>query len=818
MQGQAARFGTSSRLYAKGEKKRFLIGRVSAALTASAAALMVTGEALAQSPPDPAPPPGQSSTPPAAAPTLPPIDVSPAPSKAPVKPAPKSARKAAPSVARKAAPRTKAPAPLPKAAPAIVQETPSRTETATSPLSGFVANRSATGTKTDTPLLENPQSVSVVGRPQIEQQGSQTVAESLRYTAGVLAGSRPGNRFDDIFIRGFGGFGFTAGYIQFLDGLKMQRGVSYAVPAIDAYGLERVEVIKGPASVLYGQGNPGGLVNMVSKRPTEETFHEIEILFGNYDRAQLGVDMGGALDRDGRVLYRLTALGLDSSTSVDFTDQQRIFIAPALTWRLSGDTKITFLNHYQNDPKSFQPNYLPAQGLLPGRPGVPANPYGKLPTSFYVGDPAHDSYTREWYSTGYEFEHRHSSIWTFRQNLRYQHLDSEFYAIPTRGYANPANPNSLTRAKTAVDEAFDGIVVDNQAEARFRTGAIEHKMLFGLDYQYSDANRLLGQAMGVPPLSTTNPVYFQNIPRAAFQTDQTQKSSQLGAYVQDQIKLDRLIVSLAGRYDKSEIEFDTLTLANNSTTVVNQNDEKPTYRAGALYLLDHGFAPYINYSTSFEPAPYLAVGNSPLQPMTGRQFEVGIKYQPTGYDALITASYFDIRQQNVVNPDPANPQFYVQTGEVSSRGFEIEAKASLTKQLNTIASFTYLDAEVTADRLPVNVGKRPFAVPDIMASLWADYTFRGGVLSGFGLGGGVRYISDSAGDPANTFTVPAVTLFDAAVSYDFAELNPELKGWTARINANNVFDKEYTAACYTLANGCFWGARRAVMGSLKFRW
>jgi iron complex outermembrane recepter protein len=692
-------------------------------------------------------------------------------------------------------------------------------EKALGPVDGYVAKRSITGTKTDTPILENPQSISVVGREQLEQQGSQTVAESLRYTAGVLAGSRPGNRFDDIFIRGFGGFGFTAGYIQFLDGLKMQRGISYAIPNIDQYGLERVEVIKGPASVLYGQSNPGGLVNMVSKRPTERTFGEVEFQVGNYNRTQAAFDLGGALDKEGKLLYRMTGLGLNSNTSVDFTDQQRIFFAPALTWKPTQDTTITFLNHYQNDPKSFQPNYLPAQGLLVGQPGVPANPYGRLPTSFYVGDPSHDSYKREWISSGYEFEHRFSEIWTVRQNLRYQHVTSEFYAIPANpGYVSAANPNAIARAKTSVDEAFDSVVVDNQAEAKFNTGIVSHKMLFGVDYQYSDAQRLLGQSRAVTNLSTISPVYYQNIPRAPFQTDQTQDFSQLGVYVQDQMKIDRLTVSVAGRHDTSDIKFDTLTFANNSRSIVNQNDKQFTYRAGALYLFDVGLAPYVNYATSFEPAPFLAVGNTPLAPMSGRQHEFGVKYQPLGYDALITASYFDIRQQNVVNPDPLNLGFYIQTGEVRSRGFELEAKARLTKSLNVIGSYTYIDAEVTADKLAINVGKRPFGVPANMASVWVDYTLPYGPLGGLGFGGGARYIGDSAGDPANSFFVPAVTIYDAALHYDFAYMRPELKGWTARVNANNLFDKEYVAACFTLSNGCFWGARRSVVGTVKYAW
>jgi iron complex outermembrane receptor protein len=702
---------------------------------------------------------------------------------------------------------------------AVLQPAAPIAENPTGPAQGYVATRSLTGTKTNTEIMENPQSISVVARQQIEQQGSLTVAESLRYTSGVLAGSRPGNRFDDVFIRGFGGFGFTAGYVQFLDGLKMQRGVSYAVPNVDAYGLERIEVIKGPASVLYGQSNPGGIINMVSKRPTEKAFGEAELQIGNYDRKQVAFDMGGPVDKDGRWLYRLTGLGLDSNTSVNFTEQQRIYIAPALTWKPDNDTKLTILAKYQNDPKSFQPNYLPAQGLLPGIPGVPANPYGKLPTSFYIGDPSHDSYKRELLSVGYEFEHRLSNTWTVRQNVRYQHLTSEFYAIPANpGYANTADPNQIQRAKTSVDEQFGGIVLDNQAEANFDTGFIRHKVLFGVDYQYNSASRLLGQAKGVPALSTLNPLYYQNIARAAFQTNQHQRSSQLGGYVQDQMKIDRLTISLAGRYDISNIRFDTLTFANGARSIVDQNDRQGTYRAGAIYQFDNGLAPFVNYATSFEPAPYLAFGDKPLQPMRGRQYEFGVKYQPFGYNALLTASYFDIRQQNVINGDVNHVGYYVQTGEVSSRGFEFEAKATVFESLNLIASLTLLDAKVTKDITPLNVGKRPFSVPDVMASAWADYTIQTGALRGLGFGGGVRYIGDSAGDPANSFFVPEVTLVDAALRYDFGNLSPQLKGWSARINANNLFDREYVSACYTLSNGCFWGGRRSIVGALKFTW
>lgn len=746
--------------------------------------------------------------------SLPPVEVNP--------PQQRVNRVATPSRSqRTAGPRQGVRAPARTAAPA--EATPNNAagvgERALGPVDGYVAQRSTTGSKTDTAIMENPQSISVVGREQLEQQGSNTVAESLRYTAGVLAGSRPGNRFDDIFIRGFGGFGFTAGYIQFLDGLKMQRGISYAVPNVDPYGLDRIEVIKGPASVLYGQTNPGGIVNMVSKRPKETPFGEVELQVGNYNRVQAAFDVGGLVDKEGKLLYRVTGLGLNSDTSVDFTQQQRVYIAPAFTWRPTEDTTITFLNRYQNDPKSFQPNYLPAQGLLVGVPGVPRNPYGRLPTSFYIGDPSHDSYKREQFASGYELQHRFNEIWTVRQNLRYQHVSSEFYAIPANpGYTDVANPNAIGRAKTSVDEAFDGIVVDNQAEAKFNTGLVSHKVLFGVDYQYSDASRLLGQARGVPALNTINPVYYQNIPRAAFQTDQKQDYSQLGVYLQDQMKIDRLTISLAGRHDQSDIRFDTLTLANGSRSIVNQDDKAFTYRAGAIYQLDGGLAPYANYATSFEPAPYLAAGDTPLAPMTGRSWEAGLKWQPFGYDALITASYFDIRQQNVVNPDPANLGFYVQTGEVSSRGVEVEAKARLSQTLNAIASYTYLDAEVTADRLPINVGKRPISVPSNMASIWLDYTIPYGTLAGLGFGAGSRYIGDSAGDPANTFFVPSVTLFDAAVHYDFAYVSRQLKGWTARVNANNVFDKEYVSACFVLANGCFWGARRSVIGTLKYAW
>lgn len=668
---------------------------------------------------------------------------------------------------------------------------------------GYIAAESQTATKTGTPLIETPQSVSVITRKQIEDQNSKTISEALRYTPGVAAETRTG-RYDYPNIRGFGTPGGSeANWIGLMDGLRMPRGIYYIAPAIDPYMLERVEVLKGPSSILYGAVNPGGVVNLWSKRPTSEPFHEIEVQYGTFERKQIGFDFSGPLNEDETLLYRLTGVGRDANSQVDFAEDQRLSISPALTWQPDADTKLTILSNAQRDPNAGNFNYLPYVGTV-----VDA-PWGKLPRHFTEADPNFDESRREQYALGYEFEHRFNDIWTVRQNLRFMHADYDYKSVFQNGWLTPTE---LSRQSIHSIESFDGFAIDNQAQAEFETGEVEHTALFGVDYRHNSADVLMGYG-AVDPLDVLNPVYHQNIASPSLDYATDQKLSQVGVYLQDQMKWGGLSLLTGIRGDWVDAE----TRNNYAPELVPQSDKAFSWRAALMYNFDNGLAPYASYSTSFEPVLGTDWFGNPFKPTKGEQYEVGVKYQPDGWRSFVTVSLFDITQQNVktADPDTSHPYASVQTGEVRSRGVELEAHVNLTDNFGLIGSYSYVDIENTRDT--TYQGKRPYGVPNQLASLWANYEFDDGPLDGLSLGGGVRYVGSSYGDAANSLKVPSYTLVDAALRYDFGKVNPDMKGLQLSLNAINLFDRKYVSSCWN-ENSCFYGNGRTITGTLKYQW
>ncbi|MDJ0388183.1 TonB-dependent siderophore receptor [Roseomonas sp. E05] len=675
-----------------------------------------------------------------------------------------------------------------------------------SPIEGYVAPLTTTGTKTDTPLIEAPQSVGVVTRDQIDDQAALTVSEALRYTAGVLPEVRPTSRYDSVYVRGFGGQGSSAAYVNFLDGLRQQRGVSYAIPTVDPWLLERIEVLRGPASVLYGQTGSGGIVNLVSRRPTETPIHEVRLEAGSNALLQTAFDFGGKLTEDGQFLYRLTGIGRIAETQYDYNEERRIAIAPALTWRPNDATTLTILANYQYEPEGGFYNFVPATGT------VLASPYGKLSSSFFGGDPSWNHFERRQASIGYQFEHRFDETWTVRQNFRYQHLDTVFQAVSGRSLTGG---RTLVRAGVNSIEHVDTVALDNQLQARFTTAGMEHTLLTGLDWSGSYAKRRLGNA-SVSSLDIFAPSYYVSIPTISASTYTDQDQTQLGVYAQDQIAWGRWRFNIGIRQDWA----DTDTTTRNTGVSSSQEDSAVTWRAGLLYLFDSGIAPYVSYATSFLPnsgtfAP--ARGGGTFDPTTGQMFEAGVKYQPPGMNSFIQLAAFQITQQNVLTTDPLYSNYSVQTGEIRSRGVELEGRASLSENLDLIGTYAYTEAEITSSTTAGVTGNQAPQVPKHAASAWANYRFRSGPLNGLGLGGGVRFIGETQGDEANSFTVPSVTLADLALRYQLGALRDDLKGAEVTLNVSNLFDKEYVASCSSTTN-CFFGNRRVVLAGLRYTW
>jgi iron complex outermembrane recepter protein len=665
---------------------------------------------------------------------------------------------------------------------------------------GFVASAARAGTKTNTPLIEVPQSISVVTRAQIEEQGAQRVQEALRYTSGVRT-EAAGNdtRRNVILTRGFD-TGFAGAY---LDGLKLPLGGYSGWGELDAYGIQRIEILRGPASVLYGQNTPGGVLNVTSKRPTSTPLREIELSLGNFARRQVGFDFGGPLDPGGTLTYRLTGLARESATQTDFSGADRLFIAPAFTWRPNESTSLTVLTSFQQDRNSSGYDQFPALGTI--TPSL----YGRISTRLFTGEPTFDRYNRDHQFVGYQFEHRVDETWTVRQNARYGHVSLDNLNVWASGLQ--ADQRTLNRRTLSSLESLHSFGIDNQLQAQGTIGAVEHTTLFGIDYQrtWFDQRTGLGNA---PPLDAYAPVYGAAIAAPPITTSQYVRTGQFGVYAQEQLKLGRLALTAGLRQDYADQVVDN-RLTNTRTST---DASATTWRLGAVYLTDLGLAPYASYSTSFVPNARTDYFGNILKPTTGEQYEVGVKFQPAGSNSFVTVSAFQITQQNVLTTDLDHPGFSVATGEIRSRGIEAEATMSLADGLNLIGTYTYNDVRNTKANTAI-VGKTPVYVPAHMASLWASYTAQSGALRGLTVGAGLRYVGATPGDTANTFYVPAVTLVDAAIHYDLEHIRPELKGFRASITANNLFDKEYVSSCFS-SSICYWGNRRSVLASLRYRW
>ena len=667
------------------------------------------------------------------------------------------------------------------------------------PVGGYVAKSSLTATKTDTPLMETPQAISVISSEQMEAQNASSIGATLRYVPGVVSETTGAadTRYGGLVIRGFD----MNSEAFYRDGLKLP-GTTYAdFQTLDPYGAERVEVLKGPTSVLYGQNGPGGLVNYVSKRPTDTPLREISIEGGSFGKAETQFDFSGPLAEGSDWSYRLTGVGRLSDSQVDFVEDNRFFIAPALTYSPDADTTLTILGNYQRDEAGWGLQFMPALGT------VFPNKGRRIPTDRFLGEPDFDYYNTTQASLGYLFEHNFSEDLTVRQNVRYSHLENDQKIAYGAGYVN-ADTGELARWADNGASRLNSFGMDNQVQYEFDTGALSHTLLGGLDYRwtrFSDKSDFYN----VDPINVFDPIYGSAPIFGGHSNNTVTSQHQLGLYAQDQIKIDNWSFALGGRYDWANTELDN-RLAG---TITDKSVSAFTGRVGALYAFDNGIAPYASYTESFLPPLDVSPAGTLFEPETGRQWEAGVKYQPPGYDSYVTASVFHLTRDNAIRYDAVGGTWEPrQTGQITSRGFELEGVASITHNFNLRLAYTFLDVEITEDPDGGNEGRWPTAIPQHTASLWADYRVdNDSALDGLGIGGGVRYVGSSFGDEGNTFKVPGSVVFDAALSYT-------KDNYTFSLNATNLFDKEYVASCFNAEFGCFYGERRRVMAKATIRW
>ncbi|PWL00423.1 iron complex outermembrane receptor protein [Pantoea allii] len=670
-------------------------------------------------------------------------------------------------------------------------------ENAWGPVGSVVAKRSATATKTDTPLRKTPQSITVVTREEMDLLGPQTLKDAFRYSADVMVDSRGSvSGFNSVNIRGFSQVGDNI----YLDGLKLQSD-SFTSFQVDPYMLERAELLRGPASVLYGLSDPSGIIALVSKRPTPETLREVQFKAGNHNLFQTGFDFGGAVDDDNKLTYRLTGVASDQDQQQTGEKAKRYSIAPSFTWRPSDKTQFTFLSSFLDEPDTGWFGYLPKEGTVTSGAG------GKLPTSFNDGEPGYNKISRKQKLVGYAFDHQINDSWTIRQNLRYGTVDMDYRTI-FGSQISPFDPSQLTRGALKAKEHLSTFAVDTQAQHTFSTYAVDHTLLMGVDYRRTRND--VWQALGIASsLNLVNPVYGNTAVQYFGYRDQVDHLQQTGLYLQDQAEWNHWVFTLGGRYDWSEVDS-VNRLTNN--TAAGQDDNEFTWRGGLNYLFDNGISPYISYSESFLPTAGSDYTGKMFQASRAKQYEAGIKYIPDNQLISATLSVFQLTKDKNLSSDPEHILYSIQNGEQRSRGIELETKAALTENVDIIGSYSYTDAEYTKDTL--YQGNRPAEIPKNMAALWGNYTFHETSLSGLTVGLGSRYIGSTEGDNANSFKVKPYTIWNAVIQYDLGRFS--MPGSTIGLNVNNLFDKNYVAGCYA-TTACFYGAERQITATATLR-
>lgn len=669
--------------------------------------------------------------------------------------------------------------------PAVRVTATAERDTATGPVPGYVARVSATATKTDTPVIEVPQSISIIGREEMDARGAQDVMDVVRYTPGVTTSTYgPDNRgWEYILLRGF-----EAGVNGiYRDGLG-QPAFLPTYYLTEPYGLERVEVLRGPSSMVFGKGDAGGIVNRVSKQPGERV-REIELQYGNFQRKQLAFDLGDQVGNNTDLSYRVVGLGLDSNDQDRYPDGRKLnhtrsYIAPSVRWQPNATTSLTVFGEYLRNSTGEDPYYLTQNYVL---------------YPIKVGDYSFGQLKQTSGAVGYRFETALNDSWTLRQNFRYSQIEMSRRVVWADSLGE--DQHTLSRIARTWNNPVNLAALDTSVQGKLQYDAVRHTVLLGVDYsdQKGRQQRFIGAA---PNLDLFAPVYGQAV---ATPTDPmnnlAQSTRQTGFYAQDQIKFgENWVVTLGGRQDHvRQLTDDYLNVGH-----TRQSDSAFSGRAGLTYLLGNGWAPYISHVTSFLPNSGVDANSEPFKPSRGKQVEVGVKFQPVGTRTLFTAAVFDLRKTNVVTYDPATGEGR-QVGRQRSRGIELEAKGEVAPGLNIAAAYTWLDMKVLDSADASEVGKIPPLVPRQSASVWLDYTLG----NGLGFGGGVRYVGKRQNDEQNSTFERGVTLLDAVAHY---ERGP----WRFALNVSNLADKKYNSICYH--GECYQGTRRTATLTARYRW
>lgn len=629
---------------------------------------------------------------------------------------------------------------------------------------GYIVDNATTATRTETPLRDIPQSIQVVPQQVLEDQQVIRASEALRNVSGVQRGNTVGGTSEIFNIRGFQQFGGTL-----RDGFNFRNNFSLAETA----NLERIEVLRGPASVLYGNLDPGGVINYVTKSPLSEPFYEAALQVGSFGLVRPTLDLSGPLNPEQTVLYRLNAAYERGGNFRDFdTDVERFFVSPVITWAINDRTDIRLELEYVNDRRPFD------RGIVALGTGIADIPFDRV-----LGEPD-DFDERTSLLAGYRLEHRFSNDWTVRNRFRFSFLDQ--IAEQTELLELDEATGNLSRQFSRNEQQITSYELQTDLVGNFATGSIQHTLLFGVDLSWlRDPFTFRGESDSSSSINIFDPVSGivsrPDRDEFPFVFSSESQTNTIGVFLQDQITLtENLKLLVGGRFDNID----------QSSTSDGESDERQDQafspRVGIVYQPIEPISLYTSFSRSFQPNFGTRVDGSVLEPVRGTQYEVGVRGEFLDNRLIANLAAYEITVSNLAVTDPDNPNFSIPSGEQRSRGVELDVTGEITPGWNIIASYAYTDARVTKDD-NLQPGNLIEGVPFNSASLWSTYEIQTGDVQGLGFGLGLFYVGERQGDLNNTFQVPGYVRTDASVFY-------QRNNWRAAININNLFNIDYIEA------------------------
>lgn len=660
--------------------------------------------------------------------------------------------------------------------------------------SSYVATKATSALKSDAPLFKTAQSVSVVTREQLDQKQAKTLAEALEGVAGVEAGKLGRRGWDDFVIRGQ-----TSSDSVYVDGLRVGQNTYVAT---ELSGMDQVQVLKGPASINFGLVAPGGMVNLVTKRPEAENFARASMTYGSYNLKEGTFDLNYSPNNSEKGAFRLNGRIADQDDPTDYVYFKNYYISPSYNFDLGDNTDLSVIASYQHR------EYIRQQGL-PVIGTLKDNPNGAIDRSLYIGDPNFGKYEADVYRTGYTFKHAFDNGWSFNQNFAVQKTEMDGTAVfaQTKKFWADSSYTTINRANNSRHQVIDNLsfAIDNRLNKQFDLYGMQHDINIGVD-AFQEKSDYTNDKYDIGNLNIYDPVYGQKVTLKQNVRD-INRLKYLGLYLRDRIQLnDQWLLSLSGRQDWAQTQSTSLVTSSAS----KQSDNAFTGSASVMYTLNDIVAPYVSYATSFTPNSGTDVNNNPFKPEEGKQVEVGMKLQSPDQRVQGAIAWYDLKRQNVLVTDTANSGYKAQRGEQLTRGIETELSAEILEGLKLTAAYTYtIDAEISKDANSSNVGKALDNIPEHAYSLSARYKFDPASKLGWYVGGGFRGETYKTVDGLDVH-IPGYTVFDTEAGYDAGH-------WGAQLAIRNLFDKDYYAGALN-ENLVTLGNPRQINFTVKFNY